>query len=360
MSGIMQEPTDVLMVEDNPGDAKLLRHHLRGSSFTSAAGGPDITHVDRLDDAFAELSEHPFDVVFLDLGLPESSGMDTLDRFLDRYTTVPVVVLTGLKDHDLSVEAIQRGAQDYLVKDEIDGDTLARSLRYAIERKKSERELRRQKEQMEFFNSILRHDMLNGLEVIKMRAELLERRGEGSVESDAETIVEWSDNIIDLTRKVKSVLDTLTDDSDPELARVDLVPVVQDETERVRGMDDDVTIDVDLPDSAPVIADDLLSEVVGNLLSNAVEHGGDGPTEIEATVTDTNGQIRLDIRDDGPGIDDETKKRVFDRGETGDQSGGSGFGLYFVNSMVSVYGGEVTLADSEDGGTVVTVELPAA
>lgn len=360
MSGIMREPTDVLVVEDNPGDAKLLRHHLRKSSLTSAAGGPDITRVERLDDGFEKLSETAFDVVFLDLGLPESSGMETLDRFLDRYTTIPVVVLTGLKNHDLAVEAIQRGAQDYLVKDDIGGDTLARSLRYAIERKKSERELRRQKEQMEFFNSILRHDMLNGMEVIKMRAELLERRGEGDIAGDAETIVEWSDNIIDLTRKVKSVLDTLTDESDPELARVDLVPIVEDEAERVRGMDDAVTIDVATPDQAPVIADDLLSEVVGNLLSNAVEHGGDGPVEIEASVTETDGQIRLEIRDDGPGIDDETKDRVFDRGETGDQSGGTGFGLYFVNSMVAVYGGEVTLGDSEDGGTVVIVKLPAA
>jgi len=355
-----REPTDVLVVEDNPGDAKLLRHHLRESSLTGGGSGPEITHVERLEAGFDALAHGSYDVVFLDLGLPESSGIETLERFVDRYTTVPVVVLTGLDNHERAVEAIQRGAQDYLVKDEIDGDTLARSLRYAIERKKSERELRRQKEQMEFFNSILRHDMLNGMEVIKMRAELLERRGEGQVGEDAGIIVEWSDNIIDLTRKVKSVLDTLTDESDPELHQVDLVPIVESEAERVRGMDDDVTIEIAAPDDASVVADDLLTEVVGNLLTNAVEHGGDGPVEIEAEVTETNGEVRLEVRDDGPGIPDGTKRRVFGRGETGDQSGGTGFGLYFVHSMVSVYGGEVSLDDSERGGTTVTVDLPAA
>ncbi|AQL41383.1 hypothetical protein BV210_01030 [Halorientalis sp. IM1011] len=360
MSENISQPRDVLVVEDNPGDAKLLRHHLQQSSLTGGGSGPDINHVERLEAGFDALADDSYDVVFLDLGLPESSGIATLERFVDRHTTVPVVVLTGLDNHERAIEAIQRGAQDYLVKDEIDGDTLARSLRYAIERKKSERELRRQKEQMEFFNSILRHDMLNGMEVIKMRAELLERRGEGDIAGDAETIVEWSDNIIDLTRKVKSVLDTLTDESDPELQQVDLVPIVESEAERVRGMDDDVTITTDAPDEASVVADDLLAEVVGNLLTNAVEHGGDGPVEIEVDVAETNGEVRLEVRDDGPGIPDQTKQRVFDRGATGDQSGGTGFGLYFVHSMVSVYGGEVSLGDSDRGGTVVTVELPSA
>jgi signal transduction histidine kinase len=77
-------------------------------------------------------------------------------------------------------------------------------------------------------------------------------------------------------------------------------------------------------------------------------------------VTIVDGCVVLEVRDDGPGVPHGTKERVFRRGETGDQSGGTGFGLYFVHSMVSVYGGDVDIEDNEPSGTVVRVELPTA
>jgi signal transduction histidine kinase len=350
----------ILLVEDNPGDAKLFEHHLDSESFTGVASGSDLSHVETLTDGIAELENGQYDVVFLDLGLPESSGIESLDRLMAEDPDVPVIVLTGLDDRERAVRAIQRGAQDYLVKGEISGDTLARSLRYAVERRVRTRELKRQKEQMEFFNSILRHDMLNALNVILARAEMLEESLDGDEQESAESIVSWSHNIIELTDRVRSVLDTLTDDSDLELKPIDVVSLVETEAERVRKMDDGVTVDTVLPDEASALADDLLTDVVGNVMTNAVEHNDTDAPHLSVTVespTDGN-TLLIRVADNGPGIPDEAKKRVLNRGETGQQSGGTGFGMYFANSMVEAYGGGFTIEDNDPRGTVVSIDVP--
>ncbi|MFB6178139.1 MAG: ATP-binding protein [Halorientalis sp.] len=350
----------VLLIEDNPGDAKLFEHHLDSNSFTGVASSADLTHVETLADGRAELRTGHYDVVFLDLGLPASSGLETLDRFMEVDPDVPVIVLTGLDDQEQSVMAIQRGAQDYLIKGEITGDTLARSLRYAVERRKHTRELARQKEQMEFFNSILRHDMLNALNVILARAEMLETDLDGDHRESAASIVSWSHNIIELTDRVRAVLDTLTSDSDLELKPIDLVDVIETEAQRVRQMADGVTVETDLPDRATVRADDLVTDVVGNVMTNAVEHNDTDAPELVVSVADPDdeGTITVRIADNGPGIPDAEKSRVLNRGETGHQSGGTGFGMYFANSMVEAYGGTVTITDNDPRGTIVELTIP--
>jgi two-component system, cell cycle response regulator len=125
-----QQPIRVLLVEDNPGDARLLRVGLAevpGMAFA-------ITHVERLADALAWLDVNTADVVMLDLSLPDSHGFSTFESVHHRAPDTPVLILTGLADEDLALDAVQSGAQDYLVKGETDVDQLARALRYAIQR----------------------------------------------------------------------------------------------------------------------------------------------------------------------------------------------------------------------------------
>jgi two-component system, sensor histidine kinase and response regulator len=119
----------VLVVEDNAGDVALLREALGASSVPM-----DAEYVDRLSRAIARLAQSGFDVIALDLTLPDSRGLDTYDRVHAEAPDVPVVVLTATQDQALGAETVQRGAQDYLPKGSVDGDTLCRCLRYAIER----------------------------------------------------------------------------------------------------------------------------------------------------------------------------------------------------------------------------------
>jgi diguanylate cyclase (GGDEF)-like protein/PAS domain S-box-containing protein len=133
----------LLLVEDNPGDARLLREMIKERGATSVT---ELTHVETLDAAERHLSEREVDVILLDLGLPDAQGMVALRRAQAAAPRVALVVLTGLDDESLAAQALQEGAQDYLIKGQIEARGLLRALRYAVERKIMEEALFVEKE----------------------------------------------------------------------------------------------------------------------------------------------------------------------------------------------------------------------
>jgi DNA-binding NtrC family response regulator len=127
----VSEMITVLVVEDNPGDAVLISQALgRGHP----SGSIQMVRAETAAAAVDVLTERPIDVVVSDLGLPDSQGLDTLTAIRGAAPDVPVVVLTVTEDDETGVEAIRRGAQDYLVKGQLEPSLLARSIRYALER----------------------------------------------------------------------------------------------------------------------------------------------------------------------------------------------------------------------------------
>src|SRR5712672_581187 len=130
------QPIKVLLVEDEQVYADLLMEILRaGSDFELMTAG-------RLDEALGLLGAARFDAVLLDLSLPDRKGLATYHDLHVAMPALPIVVLTGSADETLALQAVREGAQDYLVKGEYDGQMLARLIRYAIERKRSEEEFR--------------------------------------------------------------------------------------------------------------------------------------------------------------------------------------------------------------------------
>lgn len=143
MKTLINRPIQVLLVEDNPGDARLLQEIL--ADVTSAEF--ELTQIDRLEAALQWLNANNCDIILLDLSLPDSHGLETIVRTCTQAPTIPIIVLTGLDDETLAISAMQEGAQDYLVKGQVNSNMLARSMRYAIERKRAEQALKRQIEQ---------------------------------------------------------------------------------------------------------------------------------------------------------------------------------------------------------------------
>ena len=132
----------LLLVEDNPGDARLLREMFneQGSQNT------EFTHVQCMRDAEKHLAEHAVDITVLDLGLPDAQGLEAVRRVRAAAPRVPLVVLSAMDDESLAAQALQEGAQDYLIKGQVDARGLMRALRYAIERKVMEEALFVEKE----------------------------------------------------------------------------------------------------------------------------------------------------------------------------------------------------------------------
>ncbi len=143
-------PTAVLLIEDNPGDARLIHFMLwetPGNVFS-------LDHASELSKGLERLAAGGVDVVLLDLHLPDSKGLNTFLKVYQQVPEIPIILLTGLDDESLAIEAVRRGAQDYLVKDQVEGPGLARAIRYAIERKHVDEELHRYAERLKTLREI--------------------------------------------------------------------------------------------------------------------------------------------------------------------------------------------------------------
>lgn len=242
-------------------------------------------------------------------------------------------------------------------------ELLAANTRAALERAEREQRLQHQTDQMEFFNSILRHDVLNGMTVIGGRAELLAEDLDGEQLRDAETIIEWSHDITAIIQRVRTVLDTLIGTGDTHLEPVGLSGILRTEVERIQATYPEVEFETTIPDGVSVRANEMLGEVFGNLITNAVDHNETEGLRVTVSVDDERGEpdapVTVRIADNGRGVPDEYKTAVFRRDETGHaKSTGSGFGLFFVDAMVSEYGGEIWIEDNDPQGAVFVIELP--
>lgn len=162
---------NVLLIEDNPGDARLIEVMLteaRGMTFR-------LAWRDSLTTGLAYLKDNHVDVLLLDLGLPESSGLKTLEAALSQVPKVPtLVVLSGLSDEDVALRAVQSGAQDYLVKGQVDSALLARSIRYAMERSRIEEALRQAQAELE--NRVQERTAELASAVTALKSEIAERK----------------------------------------------------------------------------------------------------------------------------------------------------------------------------------------
>ncbi|WP_277541368.1 sensor histidine kinase [Haloarcula laminariae] len=216
----------------------------------------------------------------------------------------------------------------------------------------------RQRNQLEFMQSLFRHDVMNSMTIIQSRAEFLTDETDGQNREFAETILEYADNIVSLADRVKEMSNVITGQGEISPSPTPLKPIVERQVTPIRKSHEEIAFDVDVGD-VTVMADPLLEEVVGNLVKNAVKHGYDGSDDFTVSVwtTSSDGRTRLHIADTGTGIPEEHREDIFDRGTS---ETGSGFGLFFVETMVDHYGGSVRVEPNEPSGTVFVVELDTA
>ncbi len=128
------QPIKVLLIEDNKGDSAIILEMLKKSENAQF----ELIHTPRLKAGLSLLENEKFDVILLDLGLPDSEGLKSFKVILKKNPTIPTIILTGLANEEIGIKAIKYGAQDYLVKGEFNGKLLVRAIQYAIERKKLE------------------------------------------------------------------------------------------------------------------------------------------------------------------------------------------------------------------------------
>jgi len=356
----LDPPLSVLLVEDNPNDARLIRRYLERTRTAFLPDEVDLHHAETLEAGLDQLGSEPVDLLLLDLGLGATDGAETFERIREMTEELPVVVLTNLEDEQTAVELLQQGAQDYLSKGDLGEDQLIKSIRYALERQEQTRKLRTTTEQLEVLNRILRHDVRNDVQVLKLWSErLVEEVDEEHVE-EIRRITETSDHIRELTDNTREFLEVVTGESDPDIEPVRLDELLREELEKARSAYAAAVFDIEgsLP-AVSVSANSMLTSVFRNLLNNAVQHNDHRPY-ITVGVEVGDESVRVTVADDGPGVPDEKKEEIFGKGEHGLDSEGTGIGLHLVNTLVTGYGGHVHVEDNEPRGAAFVVELPKA
>ncbi|HEX6370819.1 MAG TPA: hybrid sensor histidine kinase/response regulator [Longimicrobium sp.] len=371
-------PVRILLVEDNPGDARLLRFTLAEAESLRF----DLVHAARLSEALDAIGTAPADVVLLDLSLPDAHGMETVTRMLQAAPDVPIIVLTGLTDETVAVQAVQAGAQDYLVKGSVDGGTLARAIRYAMERKRMETEraglLRNEQEARAAAEAavnardevlrIVAHDIGNSLSAVKIHAMVLERTlPPGDAEARKRT-----EAIRHLTQQMDRLRQDLLDVAAIEAGRLSFEPgetalaeVVDDVLGTVAGMAGEKALAVESCVAAglpAVWADrERLHQVLSNLVGNAVKFTpAEGSIRVSAMLDGE--EVRVAVADTGPGIPAEHLENVFDRfwQARSTRRAGAGLGLAIARGVVEAHGGRITARSEVGRGTTFEFTLPVA
>lgn len=357
---------DVLLVEDDEEDASYVERLLTS---TSAPPGADrllevdsFGHASRLDAGLASLEDGDPDVVLLDLGLPDSDGLSTLESVAGRAPHLPIVVLTGRTDAGLGPRAIREGAQDYLTKGRITDEVLRRTLRYAMDRHEKQREIVHANHRLSLLNSIVRQDVRDDVSTVVGWGEALRERVDPEDEQLAAALLDAAEHAVDLTETASELVALLSTDAEPDVERIDVAAVVEKEANRLRS-DTEVDLVVDRSGASvepTVLGTHMLSSAFEQLFENAVRHNDHERPSVRVEIERTEDAVIVDVADDGIGIPGDQRQLLNDAdARYGDRSG-LGTGLYLVTNVLDQLDGTIEFAPNRPRGTIVTVTLPRA
>lgn len=356
----------VLLVEDNPGDALLVREALSESAPTTLR----LEHADSLSAASARLERDGIDVVLLDLSLPDSAGLNGFAKLRAKAPALPIVLLTGLDDERLAAEAIARGAQDYQIKGQVTGQMLSSILRYAVQRQRLE--LRRE----EFFQH-LNHELRSPLGMVYAAIESLADGMDGRLNARQRECV---DIAMRSTKHIISLVDEISEFSHvngekltPAARDISLPgPIEEILAEfRIPAAQHAVRLSCEIPADVPDVSCDPkhLREILINLVGNALKY-----TPRKGSITVSAAPLKKDpekillaVSDTGLGIEPQDAARIFERLYQAPKAPvhveirrGLGLGLYICKRLVGANSGKIWLESRPGEGSSFFFTLPAA
>lgn len=378
------KPQKVLLIEDNPGDVRLISVMLADADAArSAISTIELVHADRLSTGLKRLSEGGIDVILLDLSLPESQGLDTLGKVHAQAPDVPMVVLTGLNDVMMAIKAVREGAQDYLIKEQVDGNLLVRSMWYAIERHRIIAELKRTEEELQQYVNELKltqnvmlereklsiigqmaagmaHEIRNPLTSIKGFAQLLSEKYPNN-----ETLKSYVEIILGEVEQANRVITDflqLTRPKQPVLKRQSVNNLVKETIEIVgpQGFLNSIEVQYEDTKNLPhcMIDRDQIKQVILNICQNAIEAmPGGGLIIIRTGLLTKENEIYVDIQDTGCGIPHDKLENIGVPFFT-TKGNGTGLGLCISYAIINNHTGRVEVISKEGEGTRFRFYLP--
>jgi len=378
----METPIRVLLIEDNPADARLiglLLDEARALQFK-------LDWVCDLDAGVTHLHTFPVDVVLLDLGLPGSTGLETLQQLQARTAAraPTLVVLSGLTDEDVAVQAVQAGAEDYLVKGQVDSALLVRAIRYAIGRSQADEALRLAHAEAQAaqrraedasrakstFLANMSHDLrtpLNGIlgfaQILQWDRSLSERQqgAVSAIRQCGDHLLALINDVLDVAKIEAGKVEILAGEFDLRRFLCVIEEVIQLKAQSKPMLEFTCELAPDLP--ASVSADERrLRQVLLNLLDNAVKFTDRGRVILRVQFVPP-GRLRFEVQDTGEAIGEDQLARLFkpfeQAGDAQRRSGGTGLGLVISQRFVRLMGGDVEVRCQRGEGNLFAFEIDA-
>jgi signal transduction histidine kinase len=392
------EARSILLIEDDPDDRGRIHRLLKGA-------GRSYRIVDAETGAegirLVKAGDRRFDCVLLDYHLPDMDGLELLHQIRGRTMPVAVSVLTGRDDDLLAAQAIEAGAEDYLLKDGLTAQALARSIENVVERFEIRRQLEGQRAAVELrnqrlelardelqvkvaelaaatqardrFMAMMSHEMRTPLNAILGYAELLELEIDGQLgetqRRHLDRIRVGSRHLLDLINDVLDLARADADKLDLDVRPVDITAVL-DEVHALlehqahqRSLELVVTESTGVP---PVLADlQRLRQILMNLVGNAVKFTDHGSVRVAASLAPDGRHVNIVVSDTGIGMDADVMSQAFSEFYQADsnltrQYGGSGLGLAISRRLARAMGGEIDVASEPGRGSTFTLSMPAA
>ncbi len=390
---------NILLIEDNILEAKLLQELLSESQTHSF----NWFHVQRLSKALELLNSchknsSPYDIIFLDLSLPDSTELDSLQALTNQVNYLPIVVLTNTEDDQLAIKAINQGAQDYLVKRTVTYESLRRSLYYAIERKQIQEDLQKVNHQLKLSNQLLKeeieqrktiqkqlevsnhelqhfaymvsHDLKQPLFTISSWAQLLEIEFQNQLDIKA---IKYIQHIVNGTQRMDQFIEDILNysrvqNSKQELESTDcnqLIFLVK-QFLAIAIETNNATITCD---SLPIVMANsiLLEKLFQNLIDNAIRYRKkthNPKIHISANLEkDQNNHPfwQFSIRDNGIGIPQKCFDKIFmifQRMHSSEEYPGNGIGLATCQKIVQLHRGKIWLESEVGKGSTFYFTIP--
>jgi signal transduction histidine kinase len=370
---VKKQALQILLVEDNVADALLLRE-----MFTKERPGSfEFTHFLRMSEALIHLEKGGVDIVLLDMGLPDAHGVDTVHRTHAVAPGVPVIVLTGLDDEAVAAEAMKAGAQDYLIKGQIENRALPRALRHAIERHRlqTETDLIRT-HQLQFkdeFLSHVSHELRSPLTAIYQFVTILTDRLAGELAPEQDRYLEI---VLRNVKQLESMIDDLLEVTRVQAGKLMIEVQCTSAADAIdyavntlqgAGTAKGIALSSEVTCESPLVCADptRLRQLLIILLDNAIKFTPqDGTVKVQArALQEGSGFLILEISDSGCGIAPDMTERIFERLLQASDPAlagrkGLGLGLYICKELVTRQGGKIWATSTPGEGSVFSVTLP--
>ena len=360
----MTDTIRVLMIEDDQYYYRFVRHML----MRHAQPKFQLAHAASVAQSTRYLLSETPDVILLDLGLPDAEGLETLAKVREVADGTPIVILTGRDDEHIAVEAVSSGAQDYLVKQAISNESLVRSLRYAIDRRKSE-EATLRLTAIQDFMATLAHDLkipLIGNDNV-FQSFLSGQIGELSPEQE-QVLRDLKESNKKQLQLVHRLLEIYRYEASPLEFKLETIETKTIITKCVASLLKQSSwkagIKIIVPDGLPPILGNsyALTVLLTNLLDNAIKFSA-GSRDVSVGADQTGNKIELYVHNFGLPIPEEEQARLFRtffQGVPGKRYvARTGLGLYLCHCIASLHRGKITCTSTARDGTTITVRLPA-